>query len=143
MAGKAREFSMKQQQDLQKEILKGSTPTEIAKALEVSVSTVHNYKRKMRQAGMNVPSMNRSNFVPTLQPATTDINIMNESQKHFARSRSTVSVDRPSDIEALKKSVQETGLPSIHFIKMTVNGVDMEFKARKFFINSCSVSIIF
>lgn len=50
-------LSKEQVHELEKLVKKGVTPEEISKHFNVSVSSIHNYKRSLKQRGVNIPDI--------------------------------------------------------------------------------------
>ena len=78
----------KQQVQFEKMVMEGKTPEDISKHFGIAVSSVHNYKRALRNTGTTVPDVRgkRPSNIPPVPVET----IMPESE---AVSTSTVSQD--------------------------------------------------
>ena len=70
---KGKKLSFEQVNDLQEMLLEGQTPQDAANFFMIAVSTVHNYKKELRERGIELPNVrgqrpkgNDSSLTPTL-----------------------------------------------------------------------------
>jgi len=52
-----KKLEAKQQKELEKMVMDGMTPEDISKYFNIAVSSVHNYKRMLRDKGLKVPDI--------------------------------------------------------------------------------------
>jgi DNA-binding CsgD family transcriptional regulator len=52
-----KKLDSKHQQELEKLVMEGKTPEDISKHFSIAVSSVHNYKRMLKQRGLVIPDV--------------------------------------------------------------------------------------
>lgn len=71
-------ISNEQFEELKKMVSKGITPEEISKRFGIAVSSVHNYKRQLKQSGLKVPDVRGKrpsdiSYTSAVQPMTAPV----------------------------------------------------------------------
>lgn len=109
-----KKLETKQQYELEKLVMEGKTPEDISRIFGIAVSSVHNYKRMLKEKGVKVPDVRGkrpSNITPTpveilslpikvsdnQQPLSTHLRVeINTVIFYISSNAKSVSIDKNS-----------------------------------------------
>ena len=80
---KGKKLSAEQMNDLQEMLLEGQTPQDAANFFKIAVSSIHNYKKELKERGIDLPNVRGQRPKGNDSPMTPTLLNLDQSLKDF------------------------------------------------------------